>query len=381
MSQDTAPTATASDLPPPPAAPPPKAATGTRIGAIVLAVLIVGSLLLYFIGDRLTPSTSQARVQAFVVPVAAEVAGKVLTVHVRDNDEVMPGQVLLDIDPEPFRIALRRARADLESMRRSVQGSAAGVDAARAALAAARSNSDMAERDARRQERLHQEDPGAISVRRLEIAQSTRDEARSKALRAEADLRKAQEAAGDSGEDNAQMQSARAAVDKAELDLARTRVLAPARGRVTDLRTDAGLFAQPGAPLLTLIAMHDLWISAEMTENNLGHIDPGDEAAIVLDLLPGQVLKGRVRSVGRGVSSGKPGSPGALPTVENSRDWLRQAQRFPVAIELDPQQLSAVRGVQVGGQADVMVYTGDNPVMNTLGAAYMHVMSWLSYLY
>jgi len=302
-------------------------------------------------------------------------------VHVRDNDEVMPGQVLLDIDPEPFRIALRRARADLESMRRSVQGSAAGVDAARAALAAARSNSDMAERDARRQERLHQEDPGAISVRRLEIAQSTRDEARSKALRAEADLRKAQEAAGDSGEDNAQMQSARAAVDKAELDLARTRVLAPARGRVTDLRTDAGLFAQPGAPLLTLIAMHDLWISAEMTENNLGHIDPGDEAAIVLDLLPGQVLKGRVRSVGRGVSSGKPGSPGALPTVENSRDWLRQAQRFPVAIELDPQQLSAVRGVQVGGQADVMVYTGDNPVMNTLGAAYMHVMSWLSYLY
>lgn len=374
MSQDTAP-------PPPVPEAPPAAGKGTRIGALVVAALIVGSLVLYFVGDRLTPSTSQARVQAFVVPVAAEVAGKVLAVHVRDNDEVSPGQLLLDIDPEPFRIAARRAQADYESVRRSVQGSEAGVDAARAALVAAEANRDMAQRDASRLERLHAEDPGAISVRRLEIAQSTRDESRAKVSRAEADLRKAREGAGDSGEKNAQLQSARAAVEKAELDLARTRVLAPARGKVTDLRTDTGLFAQPGAPLMTLIAMHDLWISAEMTENNLGNIDPGDEAAIVLDVLPGQVLKGRVRSVGRGVSSGKPGSPGTLPTVENSRDWLRQAQRFPVAVELDPAELGRLRGVQVGGQADVLVYTGDNPVMNALGALYMRVMSWLSYLY
>lgn len=379
MSQDSAPEPLAAHMPA--EAPATKAGTGTRIGALVVAALIAISLVIYFIGDRLTPSTSQARVQAFVVPVAAEVAGKVLAVQVRDNDEVNPGQPLLEIDPEPFRIALKRARADYESVRRSVQGSVAGVDAARAALAAAQANSNMADRDARRQERLHQEDPGAISVRRLEIAQSTRDESRSKALRAEADLRKAQEAAGDSGEGNAQLQSARAAVEKAELDLTRTRVLAPARGKVTDLRTDAGLFAQPGAPLMTLIAMHDLWISAEMTENNLGNIDPGDEVAIVLDVLPGQVLKGRVRSVGRGVSSGKPGSPGALPTVENSRDWLRQAQRFPVAVELDPPELGRLRGVQVGGQADVLVYTGDNPVMNALGSLYMRFMSWMSYLY
>ncbi|MBB3175654.1 HlyD family secretion protein [Variovorax sp. Sphag1AA] len=359
----------------------PKTGTGSRIAALVLIVLILGSLVIYFVGDRLTPSTSQARVQAFVVPVAAEVAGKVLAVHVRDNDEVQPGQLLLDIDPEPFRIALRRSQADYESVRRSVQGSVAAVDAARAALGAAQAGREMAERDASRQERLHDEDAGAISVRRLEIAQSTRDQARSQAKRAEADLRKAQEAAGGSGDDNAQLQSARAAMEKAQLDLARTTIVAPARGRVTDLTTDVGLFAQPGAPLLTLIAMHDLWISAEMTENNLGNIQPGNEAVIALDLLPGQVLKGRVRSVGRGVSSGKQGSPGALPTVENNRDWLRQAQRFPVVVEFDPSELDRLRGVQVGGQAEVLVYTGDHPVMNALGAFYMRVVSWLSYLY
>ena len=80
---------------------------------------------------------------------------------------------------------------------------------------------------------------------------------------------------------------------------------------------------------MTLIAIHDLWISADMTENNLGNIDPGDEAAIVLDVMPGEVLKGRVRSVGGGVGTGQPSPPGTLPAVENNRDWLRQAQRIP----------------------------------------------------
>ncbi|HSG22409.1 MAG TPA: HlyD family secretion protein [Azonexus sp.] len=354
---------------------------GARTGAIVIALLIVTSLVLYFAGDRITPYTSQARIQAFVVPVAAEVAGKVVKVHIRNNDEVQPGQPLFDIDPYQFEIALQRARADFESTRRSVNASVAGVEAAHASLQAAKASRLMAEQDASRQERLYEEDSGAISVRRLETAQATREEARSKALRAEADLRKAQEAAGDSGDQNAQLQSARSAVEKAKLDLTRTKVLAPAGGTVTDLRTDVGHFAQPGAPVMTLIALHDLWISADMTENNLGNISPGNEVAIVLDVMPGEVLKGRVRSVGGGVGSGQQSPPGSLPTVQNSRDWLRQAQRIPVTIEFDATEVSRLRGLRVGGQADVLVYTGDNPVMNPLGALYIRVMSWLSYLY
>ena len=359
----------------------PRPGWGSRIGGAMLALLIVVSLILYFVGDRLTPYTSQARIQAFVVPVAAEVAGKVEKVHIKNNDEVQPGQPLFDIDPSQYEIALQRSRADYESVRRSVNASAAAVESARASLQAAEASRQMAEKDAGRQERLYEEDPGAISVRRLEIAQSTRDEAVSKAKRAEADLRKAQEAAGESGEHNAQLRSARAAVAKAELDRTRIQVLAPARGTVTDLRVDVGNFAQAGAPLMTLIAMHDLWISADMTENNLGNIDPGDTVAIVLDVMPGEVLKGRVRSVGGGVGTGQQSPPGSLPTIENNRDWLRQAQRIPVAIEFDASELSRLRGVRIGGQAEVLVYTGDNPIMNFLGAAYIRVMSWLSYLY
>jgi len=359
----------------------PAGGRANRIGAGVIAALILVSLLLYFVGDRLTPYTSQARVQAFVVSVAPEVSGKILKVHIRNDDDVQPGQPLFDIEPDQYQIALQRARADYESVRSSVNASAAGVDAARASLRAAEANFQMAQKDASRQEHLYQEDPGAISVRRLEIAQSTREEAGSKAKRAEADLRKAEEAAGASGDDNEQLRSARAAVEKAELDLARTTVAAPARGTVTDLRADVGNFAQAGAPVMTLIAIHDLWINADLTENNLGNIDPGDEVAIVLDVMPGQVLKGRVRSVGGGVSPGQSSPPGTLPTVENSRDWLRQAQRIPVAIEFDASEAQRLRAVRIGGQADVLVYTGKHPVMNLLGAAYIRIMSWLSYLY
>src|SRR5262245_30994004 len=160
------------------------AGSRTRTGAIVVATLIVLSLVLYLVGDRLTPYTSQARVQAFVIPVAAEVSGKVRKVQIRNDDDVQPGQPLFEVDPEQYEIALQRARSDYESMRRNVNASAAAVDAARASLRASQENFAMAERDASRQERLYAEDPGAISVRRLEIAQSTRDEARSQIGRA-----------------------------------------------------------------------------------------------------------------------------------------------------------------------------------------------------
>jgi multidrug resistance efflux pump len=359
----------------------PQAGKATRIGATAVLVVIAISLLWYFAADRLTPHTTQARVQAFVVPVAAEVAGKVLAVHVRNNDAVQPGQPLFDIDPGQYRIALQRSRSDYESVQRSVNAAAATVDAARAGLQAAQANHVKADKDATRQEKLYAEDPGAISVRRLEVAQATRIQASSQEKAAEADLRKAQEAAGESGDNNAQLRSARSAVEKAELDLSRTKVVAPGSGIVTDLRTDVGHFAQTGAAAMTLVAHHDLWINADLTENNLGNIDPGDEVAIVLDVLPGEVLKGRVRSVGGGVSSGQQAPPGTLPTVQNSRDWLRQAQRFPVAIEFDAAEAERLGKARPGGQAEVMVFTGDNALMNLLGAGYIRLMSLFSYFY
>jgi multidrug resistance efflux pump len=380
--EPTPPTAPAEPIAPVATVPPStKPGGGSRVGAIVVLVLILFSLTWYFVSDRLTPHTSQARVQAFVVPVAAEVAGKVLKVHVKNNDEVQPGQALFDIDSEPYAIALQRARSDYESVRRSFNASGLTVEAAQAGLQAANAQLVYAQQDAKRLEQIYAEDPGAISLRRVQNSQATLIAAVSQKKAAEADLQRAREGAGERSENNAQLVSARSAVEKAELDLKRTKVVAPSRGVVNDLRTDVGQYAQPGAPAMTLIAVHDLWINADMTENNLGNIKPGDPVDVVLDVMPGEVLKGRVRSVGGGVGTGQPPQAGALPKIENSRDWLRQAQRFPVAVEFDPAEAKRLHAVRIGGQANVLVYTGDHPVMNWLGSMFMGLTSYLTYLY
>ncbi|MFL9904583.1 HlyD family secretion protein [Paraburkholderia fungorum] len=374
-----------SDTQQPPAAPPPSApapaADPSRKGIKVVVVLIGLSLVWYLLADRLTPYTQQARVQAFVVPVASEVSGRVTRVYVRNNQDVKAGALLFEVDPEHYRIAVDRARADLESMRRQIGASTAGIDSARASLRAAQANELKARQDSERLERLYREDQGTISQRRLELARASLEQATSQVAAARAEVQRAREQEGGSEEDNARLRSAATALEKAELDFTNTRVRARSAGLITDLRTDAGQFTAAGSPVMTLITIHDMWISAEMTENNLGHVEPGTPVAIALDALPGQVFEGRVRSVGYGVSVGPNAPPGGLPTVQNSRDWLRPAQRFPVIVEFTQGELSGLRGVRVGGQAEVMAFPTHGNPLNPLGRLFLHLMSWLSYVY
>lgn len=379
MSDAPSPPAAAPPPAPPPAAP--AAADPAKKGVRWIALLIVLSLVWYLLADRFTPYTQQARVQAFVVPIASEVSGRVTKVHVRNNQDVQSGAVLFEVDPEHYRIALDRARADLESTRRQIGASTAGIDSAQASLRAAQANEVRARQDSSRLERLYREDRGTISLRRLEVARANLAQAVSQVAAARAEVQRAREQEGGNEEDNAKLRSAASAVQKAELDLANTQVRARSAGLITDLRTDAGQFAAAGNPVMTLIAIHDVWISAEMTENNLGHIEPGTPVAIVLDALPGRVFEGSVRSVGYGVNVGPATPPGSLPTVQNSRDWLRPAQRFPVAVEINPGELPTLRDVRVGGQAEVMAFPTQGNPLNPLGRVYLRLMSWFSYAY
>ena len=357
------------------------AADPVKKGAKWVAVLIGLCLLWYFMADRYTPYTQQARVQAYVVPVAAEVAGRVTRVHVHNNQDVKAGDLLFEVDPEQYQIVVERTRADLESMRRQVGASTAGIDSAQASLRAAQANELKTRQDRDRLERLYREDPGTISLRLLEVSRANREQANSQVAAARAEVVRAQEQQGGSEADNAQLRSTATALAKAELDLANTKVRARSAGVITDLHIDAGQYAGAGSPLMTLIAIHDVWINAEMTENNLGQLQPGNPVAIVLDSMPGQIFAGRVRSIGYGVSVGKSTAPGTLPSVENSRDWLRPAQRFPVIVEFIPGELNDLRGVRVGGQAEVMAFPSQGNPLNLLGRLFVCLMSWLSYAY
>ncbi|WP_028211188.1 HlyD family secretion protein [Paraburkholderia mimosarum] len=363
----------------PPQAPPAAEPSGKALKWVV--VLIVVSLIWYLLADRFTPYTQQARVQAYVVPVAAEVSGRVTRVFVRNNQEVKAGDVLFEIDNEQYRIAANRARADLESTRRQIGASTAGIDSAQASLRAALANEVKARQDSDRLERLYREDQGTVSLRRLEVARATHVQAQSQVEAARAEVERAREQQGGNEAENAQLRSAAGVLEKAQLDFANTRIRARSGGVITDLRTEVGQFAAAGAPVMTLIAIHDVWVSADMTENNLAHLQPGTRVAIALDALPGEVFEGRIRSIGYGVSVGQSTPPGSLPTVQNSRDWLRPAQRFPVIVEFDPNERARLRNVRVGGQAEVMAFPSAGNPLNPLGRVFLHVMSWLSYLY
>jgi multidrug resistance efflux pump len=343
--------------------------------------LIVVSLIWYLLADRFTPYTQQARVQAYVVPVVAEVAGRVTRVLVHNNQEVNAGDVLFEIDSGQYRIAADRTRADLDSTRRQVGASTAGIDSALASLRAAIANEIKARQDSERLERLYREDEGTVSLRRLEVARATHEQAQSQVAAARAEVERAREQQGGHDADNAQLRSAAAAVQKAELDLANTRITARTGGVITDLRAEVGQFAAAGNPVMTLIAIRNVWVSADMTENNLGHLRPGTSVAIALDALPGEVFEGRVRSIGYGVSAGQSTPPGSLPTVQNSRDWLRPAQRFPVIVEFDPGERARLHNIRIGGQAEVMAFPSQGNPLNPLGRVFLRVMSWLSYLY
>jgi multidrug resistance efflux pump len=373
---------------PSPEAPSPKAseppADPAKKGIKWVLLVILLSLAWYLLADRFTPYTQQARVGAFVIPVASEVAGRVIRVTVRNNQDVKAGDVLFEVDPQPYQIAVDRARADLESTRRQIGASTAGIASAQANLRAAQANELKARQDNQRLEGLYREDPGTISVRLLEVSRASREQAVSQVAAARAEVQRAREQEGGSEEDNATLRSAATALSKAELDLANTQVRARSAGLITDLRTDAGQYAAAGSPVMTLIAIHDVWISADMTENNLGLVKLDTPVRIVLDALPGEVFEGRVRSVGYGVSVGQTPAPGTLPSVQTSRDWLRPAQRFPVIIELSEDtrhQLRDSRAIRAGGQAEVMAFPTQGNPLNPLGRLFLGLMSWLSYAY
>lgn len=350
--------------------------------AIIVVVLILGSLTWYLASDRYAPYTTQARVQGYVIGVAPEVSGVVTQVWIGNNQEVDEGQRLFEVDPTPYRIALDRAESDLVNARSQVDAGNAAVESARANLVAAQANELRARQDYERLKRLRETDTGTISLRRLESSKASLDQAQAKVSAAESDIQRAiEQKGGDDDENNAILLTAQTAVEKARLDLQRTVVTASSRGVITDLRADVGQYAGTGKPVMTLIPIHDLWINAEFTENNLGHMIAGGEAEIIFDAVPGRVYRGAVRSVGLGVSAGQAPAPGTLPSVSNSRDWLRQAQRFPVEVGFAEPDTELMTQLRIGGQASVIVYSEDAFVTRLLGRLYIRLMSWLSYAY
>lgn len=356
-------------------------AASVKRGSQIVLIIIIALLAWYLRADRVTPFTSQARVHALVVPIAAEVSGTITEVAVKNNQTVEMGQELFRISPERYELGLQQAEAALDQAQSGSGAANANVQAQRAALEAAFAIEKRARQDAVRMRQIRERDPGAISARRLEAAEATLKMAEGSRAAAEAAVLAAIEKAGKPGDENAAVQQALAALDNARLDLQKGIVRAPAAGVVTGVQLDEGKFAAAGHPQMTFIANDDIWIQANLKENNLEHIRPADRVGIIFDVMPGRIFYGTVREVGFGVDVQNP-PLGKLPTIQNDKNWLRAEQRFPVLIDfdVDPQN-EGMTHIKVGSQAAVVVYTGDYPISNFLGRVMFRIRSILAYAY
>ena len=348
-----------------------------RKWTLVVLALCVVFLLYSLIADRLTPYTSQAVAQAYIVGIAPEVAGRIIEVDVEDNQLVKAGQTLFKIDTEPYQIAVEQAEAKLATVGLTVGASTAGVASAEAELAEMTARRDNTRDQTARVFELVKK--GTYAAARGDTALAESKAAEAALQQAKAELDRARESLGPKGADNPQLREAMAALQQARLDLTHTDVLAPSDGLVTNLQLTTGQYAAQGQSLLAFIDIRDYWVSAEFRENSLGNVKPGDQAEITFDVLPGRIYRGTVENIGWAVARGQTGagSMGALPTVKNETGWVRDPQRFPVRIDVAGK---APPGVRHNAQANVIIYAGGNPITDGIGWFWIRLVSLLSYV-
>ena len=342
---------------------------------IVLSLIVV--LFLYsLIADRLTPYTSQATVQAFVVRMAPEVAGRVIEVNVADNQRVKGGDVLFGIDPQPYAIALQQAEAKLAGVGQSIGASTAAVTSAQERLIEAEAKRDNVREQASRVLQLVEK--GVYPKARADTATKELEVAESQVREAESEVERARQELGPQGNENPQFREALADVEQAKLDLIRTTVLAPSDGVITNLQLTDGEFVAVGQAALTFIDTSDAWINANFRENSLENVKPGDPVELVLDTLPGRIFAAKVESVGWGVSQGSIDPDTGLPKINEPMGLVRNPQRFTVKIE--PNREDYVPGsVRYGSQANAIVYATDNAAVNAIGAFWIRLVAILTY--
>ena len=348
-----------------------------KITKYVLAVVIV-VFVWYIFADRYAPFTDHARTKTLVVPLTPQVSGYLTEINVEQQSVVSKGELLFQIDKEQYELKVKRAKAQMDNVAQQVGALTATVKSAAGRLGVAKAQLDRAQRNFDRTQLVLKKNPGALSQADLDQTETTLAQAVERVSSAEADLEKAKQQLGTSGEENAQLRDAIIALEQTEYDLEQTSVYAPSNGVIESFNLYVGYYAQAGKPLVTFIPDNTAWIQADFRENNITNMNKGDEIEFSLDALPGEVFEGVVKSIGYGVSYGEKNDKGNLPKVSDTQSWLRDPQKFPVIIEMKNRNEIGV--IRSGGQADVIVYAGDSFILNAIGWIQIRISSLLSYV-
>jgi multidrug resistance efflux pump len=297
------------------------------VGAAAFAILTI----LRFEASH--PSTKDAYVTANIVQIVPQVSGPIVRLAVSDNQVVTAGDLLFEIDPRPFQIAVDSARAQVDKTGQNVSQLVDVVATADAHLERSYASLRLAEVQFERIEPLAKQ--GALPLQDRDKAQAQLDEARASVRKSQANLAKAKDGLGSLGNDNADTRMAVAQLENAELQLGYTKVFSPVDGLVTHLGLSIGSYAHAGSPMISLVNTASWRVVAYMREGQLHDIEPGDAAAVHLPAYPDIEIRGVVQGIGWGIEQqdGAIGQDG-LPSVEPTVNWVRLAQRFPVRITI-----------------------------------------------
>ncbi len=345
----------------------------TKIILYIVAFLFVW----YIIADRIAPWTDQAWVQAYVVPIVPQISGNVTTINVSQNDFVKSGDMMLEINPVDYQLAVQQAESALKIAGQDIGADTASVATAQAKLVEAQANLHHMEVQSKRIFEVVKK--GVLAKFEADKAIAAVATAKAKVGSAQSELTKAKSTLGQKGQENPKIQSAFTALKKAQLDLSRTKIYAPSNGGITNLNIDIGHYAKKGTAVMTFISADEIWIQAHLRENSVANIKPGNEVDIALDVAPGRIFKGTVSSLGFAIKQSSGGAVGDLETIQGQSGWLRDAQRFPVIINFNDDSARGLR--RIGGQVDVQIYTGNNWIINALGWIWIRVLSLFSYIY
>ena len=304
-----------------------------KIAFVIITILLVFAGF-YLVKEMQYESTDDAYVETTTVNVAPKVSGEILEVYVTDNQKVNAGDLVAIIDDADYKVKLAQANANYEKIKFDQAN-------AKANLKASESNIELAKKDLERYTNLYEQ--GAVSKQTLDAAQVKYDGAK-------AGLTQAQQAlfSDNNGKTvaDANLLTAKAAKDKAELDLSYTKIYAPQSGTVSSRRVEKGMYVNVGSPLFTLVP-EKVWVVANFKENQLRYMKPGQKVDIKVDTYPNHVFKGQIDSIQRAS-----GAKSSLFPPENAvGSFVKIVQRIPVKIifteKIDPEEYNIVPGMSV----------------------------------
>jgi len=298
------------------------------LGPVAVAVVAAYS---YWTGGRFV-DTDNAYLLADKVAVTVEVSGPIVEVMVAENDSIQKGTPLFKIDNRSYVIALEQARARLQEAAAEIRIKKVGYRQKLNEEKLAQSNIDFARKGYNRQSNLDTNQAVAKaqlddSQHNLEISQYRLQIITNEMEQILASLE------GDPvipADRLASYRLAQAVVEKAELDVERTVVLAPFGGRVSKI-PQVGKHVEPGTPVMSLIADRSFWIEANLKETELTRVSTGQKVAIEVDTYPDHEFTGTVQSISPGTGS----EFSIIPAQNSTGNWVKVVQRVPVRISVD----------------------------------------------